>query len=77
MREEASRDGVFVGRYVDRRTRLDFLGISFCIDVSEKPMDDVVVVEVEAPSIAELERITVHEGTDDPSCSAVALPART
>lgn len=65
-------------RTIKRRYKLLEQGWTFCIDVWEKPSHGTIVAEVEAPSIEELERITLprwalREVTNDDRYSAIAL----
>jgi CYTH domain-containing protein len=65
-------------RTTKRRYKLLEQGWTFCIDVWEQPTSGTILAEVEAPSIAELERVTVpvwalREVTDDPRYGAIAL----
>ena len=67
-------------RATKRRYKKPEQGWTFCIDVWELPARaaGTIVAEVETPSLAELERITLpawalREVTDDARCSAIAL----
>lgn len=67
-------------RATKRRYKLREQGLTFCIDVWEKPLaaSGILLAEVEAHSTAELERITVpawatREVTEDGTYSAVSL----
>jgi hypothetical protein len=67
-------------RTTKRRYKLPEHGWTFCIDVWERPLAarGTILAEVEAPSIEELQRITlpnwaVREVTEDPRYSAIAL----
>jgi CYTH domain-containing protein len=67
-------------RTTKRRYRLAEQGRTFCLDVWESPETarGTILAEVEAPSIAELERVRLpswaaREVTDDPAYTAITL----
>jgi CYTH domain-containing protein len=83
-REEIAALEVLDGlRTVKRRYRLEEQGRTWCVDVWEEPIGaaGVIVSEVEADTIEELEALTmpvwaVREVTDDRRYSAIALAQR-
>jgi len=81
---EASALALLSGlRTTKRRYKLPEQGWTFCVDVWESPAParGTILAEVEAPSLEELERVTVPtwalcEVTDDAQYSAITLAAR-
>ena len=70
-------------RTTKRRYKLPEQDWTFCIDLWESPLSaqGTILAEVEAPTLEELQRITIphwasREVTDDPRYSAIALARR-
>lgn len=78
-RDEAAVFATLPGlRATKRRYQLREQGLTFCIDVWEAPITEVIVAEVEADSTAALEAVVrptwaLREVTDDSAYSALAL----